>query len=90
MVPFVGRYLSMAWENENGMEFDPETGRIVNIVCYGEHPEQAIYSRRCNCGQFLKPELSAQINDCANEAFGQCSRCGRVRLNFICWSGDAA
>ena len=80
----------MKWENENGMEFDPKTGRLVNIVCYGHPPKQAIYSRRCNCGQFLKPEPTARINDSVNEAFGQCSQCGTVRMNFIAWSGDVA
>jgi len=77
------------WENEGGTEFDPATGAIKNFICYGDGDDAAVYSRRCGCGRFVKPEPTARVNEIVNEAFGNCSRCGRVELAFICWAGDA-
>lgn len=80
----------MKWENENGIEFDPDTGEIKNIVVYRFPHDGAVFSRRCGlCGRMVRPDDHAMVNgDGISRANGTCARCGPVKLNFVCWESE--
>lgn len=78
----------MSWGNEDGMEFDDETGELRAVVVYRLPDDGAVFSRRCSCGRMLNPAEHAMWNENGIEALGTCKKCGVVALRFICWESD--
>jgi hypothetical protein len=70
--------------DNNETDIGPD-GRYLFVVCYGD----ALFSRRCSCGWFVKPDKIARIfEERGPRATGTCKRCGKISLRFVTWASD--
>lgn len=76
-------------------DYDPVTGVCRHVVRYCDAANATgtgdeIFSIRCpSCGRFVKAHERAEHRGGITIATGDCSKCGSVRLNFVCWVHDS-
>jgi len=60
---------------------------LVFYAAHADEDEEPAFERVCpKCGRYVKADSTTSV--LGKEPNATCSRCGRVRMDMVGWSGD--